>query len=184
MNLGKVETVRNWGHNKMTQTACFDNISKIEKILGLGNHYRWFIPKYSENAEPSTRFTKKVEPFERESEQQLPFETLMSAFTAPPALRYFHNNQEENIVTDASADVSAEVLSQRDEKVLLRRVADYFINQSPAKCKCDIYGKEVMAFIKALKVRRHDCEGPAYPLHLKTDHKHLKYIMTKQRLNR
>jgi hypothetical protein len=47
------------------------------------------MPKYSGKVEPLTRLTKKDEPFVWESEQQLAFETMITAFTLAPAVATF-----------------------------------------------------------------------------------------------
>jgi len=83
------------------------------------------VPKYSENAEPLTRLTKKDEPFVWESEQQFPVGTMISAFTTAPVLRYFDQDKEVIIEMDVSDYVSTGVFSQRDDKGVLHPVA-YF----------------------------------------------------------
>ena len=110
-----------------------------------------------------TRLTKKDEPFVWEAEQQLGFETMVTAFTMAPALRHFNHEREVIIETDASDYVSAGVLSQRDDEGVLYPVAYYSKKHSPAECNYDIYDKELMAIIKALEEWRPECEGAAYP---------------------
>jgi len=61
-----------------------------------------FIPKYSEKAEPLTKLTKKDEPFVWGAEQQLAFETMVTAFTAAPALRHFDHESEVIIEAEDS----------------------------------------------------------------------------------
>jgi len=80
--------------------------------------------------------------------------------------------------------VSAGVLSQRDHEGVLHLMAYCSKKHSPAECNYDIYNKELMAIIKALEEWRPECEGAAYPLQLITDHKNLKYFMSKKLLNR
>jgi len=139
---------------------------------------------YSEKAEPLTRLTKKHEPFVRESEQQLAFKTMITAFTTAPALRHFDHEREIIIETDASDCVSAGVSSQRNDEGVLHPVAYFSKKHSPADCNYDIYDKELMAIIKALEEWRPECEGATYLLQLITDHKNLEYFMTKNLLNR
>jgi hypothetical protein len=71
------------------------------------------------------RLTRKDEPFVWEAEQQLAFETMVTAFTTAPALRHFDHEREVIIETDASNYVSAEVLSQRDDERVLHPVVYY-----------------------------------------------------------
>ena len=115
MDEDKVETVRNWSTEKKTENGRLNNLFEVQQFLWFCNYYRRFIPNYSEKAEPLTRLTKKDEPFVWESEQQLAFETMVTAFTTAPALRHFDHEREVIIETDASDYVSAGVLSQRDD---------------------------------------------------------------------
>jgi hypothetical protein len=117
-------------------------------------------------------------------EQQLAFETMVTAFTTALTLRHFDHKREVIIETDASDYMSAGVLSQRDDEGILHPVVDYFNKHSPGECNYDIYDKELMAIIKVLEEWRPECEGAAYPLQLITDHKNLEYCMTKKLLNR
>ena len=183
MDEDKVETVRNWSREKKTKNGRLNNLFEVQQFLGFCNYYRQFIRKYSEKAEPLTWFTKKDEPFVWESEQQLAFETMVTAFTMAPALRHFDHEREVIIETDASDYVSAGVLSQRDDERVLHPVAYYSKKHSLAECNYDIYDLELMAIIKALEEWRPECESAAYPLQLITDHKNLEYSMTKKLLN-
>jgi len=184
MDEDKVETTRNWSREKKTKNGPLNKLFEVQQFLGFFNYYWCFIPKYSEMAEPLMRLTKKDEPFVWESEQQLAFETMITAFTTAPALCHFDHEREVIIETDASDYVSAGVLSQRDDEGVLHPVAYFSKKHSPAECNYDIYNKELMAIIKALEEWRPECEGAAYPLQLITDHKNLECFMTKKFLNR
>jgi hypothetical protein len=183
MDEDKIETVRNWSREKMTENGRLNNLFEIQQFLGFCNYYRRCIPKYSKKAEPLTRLTTKDEPFIWGSEQQLAFETMVTAFTTPSALQHFDHEREIIIGTDASDYVSAGVLSQRDDEGVLQPVAYYSKKHSPAECNYDIYDKELMAMIKALEEWIPECEGAGYPLQLITDHENLEYFMTKKLLN-
>ena len=115
MDEHKVETVWNWSPEKKTKNGRLNNLFEVQQFLGFCNYYRRFIPRYLEKAEPLTKLTKKDEPFVWESEQQLAFKTMVTAFTTAPALRHFNHEREVMIETDASDYVSAGVLSQRDD---------------------------------------------------------------------
>jgi hypothetical protein len=183
MDEDKVETVQNWRWKKKTENRQLNHLFEVQQFVEFCNYYRQFIPKYSENAEPLTRLTKKDEPFVWGSEQQLAFEIMVTAFTTAPALRHSDHEWEVIIETDVSDYVSAGVLSQWDNEGVLHPVAYYSKKHLPAEWKYDIYDKELMAIIKALEEWRPECEGAAYPLQLITDHKNLEYFMTKKLLN-
>ena len=184
MDEDKVETIRNRSQEKKTKNGRRNNLFEVQQLLSFCNYYQRFIPKYSEKAEPLTRLTKKDEPFVWESEQQLAFETMITAFTTALALHHFDHKREVIIETDASAYVSAGVLSQRDDEGVLHPVAYFSKKNTPAECNYDIYDKELMGIIKALEEWRPECEGAAYLLQLITNHKNLEYFMTKKLLNR
>jgi hypothetical protein len=77
----KVETLRNWSREKKTKNGRLNNLFEVQQFIGYCNYYQRFIAKYSEKAEPLTRLTKKDELFVWESEQQLAFETMITAST-------------------------------------------------------------------------------------------------------
>jgi len=106
------------------------------------------------------------------------------ALTTPPVLQHFDHDREVIIETDASDYVSARVLSQSGDDVVLHPVAYYSKQHTPAKCNSDIYDKKLMAIIKALEEWRPEGEGAAFPFELITDHKSLGYFITKRLLNR
>jgi len=183
MDEDKVETVRNWSREQKKNNGMLNNLLEVQQCLGLCNYYRWFISMYSEMAKLLTQLTKKDEPFVWEAEQQLVFEAMVTAFTTAPVLRHFDHEKEMIIETDASDYVSGGVLSQYNDDGVLHPVAYFSKKHTPAECNYDIYDKELMAIIKALKEWRPECEGAAYPLKLLTDHKNLEYFMTKKLLN-
>jgi len=120
-----VETVRNWSKEKKTENGRLNNLFEVQQFLGFCHYYRWFNSKYSEKAEPLTRLTRKDEPFVWEAEQQLAFETMVTAFTTLLAHQHFDREREVIIATDASDYVSAGVLPQQDDEGVLHPVPYY-----------------------------------------------------------
>jgi len=78
---------------------------------------------------------------------------MITSFTTAPALNHFDHEREVIIETDASDYVSAGVLFQRHNEVVLYPVAYFSKKHSPAECNYDIYDIESMAYIKALEER-------------------------------
>jgi len=109
---------------------------------------------------------------------------MVLMITTAPILRHFDHSREVIIETDASDFVSAGALSQRDGEGVLHPVAFFSKKLSPAECKYDIYDKELMAIIKALKEWRPECEMAEHTLQLITNHNNLEYFMSKKLLNR
>jgi len=63
MDEDKIETIRNWRREEKTENGRLKKLFEVQQFLGFCNFYWRFIPKYSEKAEPLTRFTKKDKPF-------------------------------------------------------------------------------------------------------------------------
>jgi len=61
-----------------------------------------------------------------------------------------------------------------------------FLSQSlnPAERNYNIYDRELLAVIQALKEWRHYLHGSPYPVKVQTDHKNLTYFKQPQNLNR
>jgi len=118
-----------------------------------------------------------------EKEQQLAFETMVTAVKTAPVLRNFDHDRDVIIETDASDYVCAGVLFQCDDDAVLHPVVYCSKKHSPAECNYDIYDKSLMANIKALEEWRPECEGAWYPLELITEHQNIEYFMRKMLLN-
>jgi len=184
MDQDMVDTVRNWAREKKTENGRLNNLFEVQQFLGFCNYYRRFIKGYSDIAEPLTRLTKKDAPCEWLEDQQRAFEEMIRKFTTAPTLRHFDHNREVVIETDASVYVSAGVLSQMDHDGILHPVAFFSKKHTPAECNHYMYDEELVAIIRELEEWRLECEGAEHPLQLITDHKNLKYCMSKRLLNR
>jgi len=182
MDEDKVETVRNWSREKTTYNGQLNTLFDVQQFLGFCKYCQRFVPKHSDKAESPMRLTKKDEPFVWESEQQLPFETMITAFTTAPAVCHFDHECEVNIELDASDYLFAGVLSQRYDEGVLHPEVNVSKKHTPAEWNYDIYDKQLMVIIKALQEWKPECEGAAYQLLLITDHKNLECFMTKKLL--
>jgi hypothetical protein len=74
------------------------------------------------------------EPLVCDSEQQLAFETLITALTKAPAHHHFDNDKEVIIQTYTSDFVSAGVLLHRVVEGVLHQVANYSKKRTPVQC--------------------------------------------------
>jgi len=184
MDEDRIESIRNWSREKKTVNGWLIILFEVQQFLGFCNCYWQLISKHSEQAEPLTRLPKKDEPFVSESEQQLAFDTMVTAFRTALVLWHFTHDREVIIETDASDYVSTGVLPQYNDDGVLHPVFYYSKERPPAKCNHDIYHKELEAIIKALEEWRPECEGVAYPLKQLTDHMIVEYFMTKKLLKR
>lgn len=108
---------------------------------------------------------------------------MTTTLTTAHILQNFDYEKEIIIETDTSDYKTARLLSQRDDEGVLHPVAYFSTKHTPANCDYDIYEKEQMAIIEVFEEWRLECKGAAYPLQWITDHKNIKYFMTKKLLN-
>ena len=60
MDEDEFETIRNWSREEKTANRRLNNLFEVQQFLGFCHYYRQFISKYSEEAEPLMRLTKKM----------------------------------------------------------------------------------------------------------------------------
>ena len=92
--------------------------------------------------------------------------------------------KKHKIECDASDYATGAVLSQLEENGLWQPIAFYSKSMLDAERNYDIYDKELLAIIKALKEWRHYIQGLPHPVEIWMDHKNLEYFMTSQNLTR
>ena len=112
------------------------------------------------------------------------FQQLKNAFTTAPILAHFHPDRPSTIETDASDFAIAAVLSQPDSSDILHPIAFYSRKLTAAELNYEIYDKEMLAIVMALKEWRAYLEGAAHPFTVYTDHRNLEYFTTTKVLNR
>jgi hypothetical protein len=176
MDPEKIRTITEW--------PPIANVKDVQSFLGFANFYRRFIYNFSKIAAPLTRLTKKDIKWDWNAECQQAFDTLRAAFTSEVVLAHYDPEREIVVETDASDYVSAGILSQYDDKRVLRPIAYFSRKHSPAECNYEIYDKELMAIVRAFENWRPELEGSAHPIDIITDHKNLEYFTTTKLLSR
>jgi len=176
MDSFKVETVKAWPPP--------ENLQDVRAFLGFAIFYRRFVKGYSKVVEPLTRLTRKGQPFKWETNQQELFDGLKTSFTTAPILRWFAHDRDIVVETDASDIVSAAVLSQYDDEGTLHPVAFFSKKHSPTECNYEIFDKELMAIVRAVKEWRTELQSVENPISVLMDHKNLEYFITTKLLNR
>jgi hypothetical protein len=142
------------------------------------------VKSYSKIVEPMTRLTRKDTHFIWSEECSKSFETLKKAFIMAPVLRRFDYERQIILDTDASDYVSAGILSQYDDEVMLHPVAFFSKKHTPAECNYKIYDKELMPIVRAFEEWRPKLEGALHPIQVLSDYKNLEYFMSTKLLNR
>ena len=86
-------------------------------------------------------------------------------------------------MTDASLTASGGILMQKDFNGDLHPCAYHSATFAPAEWNYDIYDRELLAVIQALKEWRHYLTGTEHPVTVITDHKNLGYFKQPQNLS-
>jgi hypothetical protein len=160
------------------------SVHDVQVFLGLANFYRRFIRGYSKIASPLTRLLQKNCTFEFDASASQAFAQLKAAFTSAPVLAHFHPDRPSTIETDASDFAIAAVISQPDADGVLHPIAFYSRKLTAPELNYEIYDKEMLAIVTALKEWRAYLESAAHPFTVYTDHKNLEYFATTKVLNR
>ena len=172
----KVQTIVEWDTPR--------NIKDVQSFLRFANFYRGFIKEYSKIVELLTNLTHKDKKFMWNPEAQRAFEELKQRFTESPILAFFDPEREVVIETDASDHTIASVISQPDDQGRLRPLAFYSKKLGPAECNYQIYEKELLAIVTALKEWCQYVEGNKRTVKVITDHRNLEYFQTVKLNNR
>ena len=100
---------------------------------------------------PITKLTGKNTPWTWGTELEKAFQGLKDAFTSALILQHFDYEKAIVVETDASDYVSARVLSQPDNKGVLRPVAFFSKKHSLAEFNYEIYDKELLAIVRSFE---------------------------------
>jgi len=88
------------------------------------------------------------------------------------------------LITDASDYVTGAILEQDNALGRSHLVAYYSKSPQPAEQNHEIYNKELLAIVQALKHFCHYLQGNVHQMWIFSDHMNLKYFTTKQTLTR
>jgi len=176
MEKEKVEAVQNW----TTPTTIKD----IEKFLGFANFYRRFIKNFSMIAAPLNALKGgKVEKIWKwESEEQNAFDAIKKAITSEPVLTLPNEEGKFQVEVDASNVGTGAVLSQ-EQQGKWHPVAFMSKSLLDTEKNYEIYDKELLAIVKALKAWRQYLIHANQQFEVWTDHENLKYFREPQKLN-
>ncbi|KAL5498599.1 hypothetical protein ACEPAH_1953 [Sanghuangporus vaninii] len=157
------------------------NVRELQQFLGLGNWLRRFVKDYSSVVKPLTSLTGKVE-WKWGKEEQDAFEELKRRLSSPPVLAIPNAEDPFRVEADASDFATGGVLLQKQEgrwKVIAYRSSTFL----EAERNYEIYDKEMLAIVQALKEWRQYLQGASKPFEVWTDHANLTYFRSPQKLN-
>ena len=159
-------------------------VRDVQSFLGFANYYRRFIPEYSTIARPLLDLTKKDHSWNWTPACQKSFDKLKKLFLSQPVLQLPNPSAPFALATDASKFTSGAVLLQTDPNGKWHPCSYLSQSFSPAKRNYDIYDRELLAILHALKAWRQYLSGSPFPVQVFTDHKNLTYFRQAQHLNR
>ena len=168
MDPRKIEVIVNWEQPK--------NVSKVRSFLGLAGYYKQFVQHFSLIAAPLTRLTRKGVKYEWSEECEQSFQELKNQLTTAPVLVLPTPGVEYVVLNDASRPGILCVLMQNG------RVITYAFQQlKKRETNYPTHDLELAIVVFALKIQRHYLYRETCRIF--TDHKSLKYFLTKKELN-
>jgi RNase H-like domain found in reverse transcriptase/Reverse transcriptase (RNA-dependent DNA polymerase) len=158
-------------------------LKQTRSFLGFGNFYWKFISHYSELAQPLNNLTKKDKKFEWTTECQKAFDIMKKQFIEELVLLMPNQSKPFQIESDASKVATGAVLTQLNSNGDRHPVAFLSKTFSETERKYEIYDRELLGIIQALKEWRHYIPGSRHTTIVYSDHKNLTYFRTAQKLN-
>ena len=153
-------------------------VKDVQSFLGFANFYRKFIAGYAEIAKPLDNLKRKDQKWEWTKECDQAFNTLKQRFLSKPILQIPDKSKPFVLETDASKYASGAILLQEDSNGDLKPCGYISKGFNPAEQRYQIYDRELLAIIRALKTWRHYLEGPE--ITIRCDHKNLTYFKNPQ----
>jgi RNase H-like domain found in reverse transcriptase/Reverse transcriptase (RNA-dependent DNA polymerase) len=151
-------------------------LKQTRSFLGFGNFYRKFISHYSKLARPLNNLMNKDKKFEWTTKCQKAFDTMKKQFMEEPVLLMPNQSKPFQIESDASKVATGTVLSQLDLNGDQHPVAFLSKTFSETKRKYEIYDRELLGIIRALKEWRHYIQGSGHTTIVYSNHKNLMYF--------
>ena len=150
-------------------------VKDMKAFLGSGftGFYHYFVPR------PLIELTKKASIFHWDEPQIKAFETLKSLMCCQPVLRQPNYRKPFFLATDASAYSVGAILSQKGElhphtkKSAQHPITYYSATFTPTEKNYDIYERELLAILKALKHWRSHLAATEIPVTVLTDQANL-----------
>ena len=124
-------------------------VKGVWNFLGFVNFYWQFIKFFAEVAVPLIRLIDDVSWWWTEQEQKV-FERLKTAFVSEFTLASFDSDYKTILKADLSKYITEGVLSQFDNKGVLKSCAYFLKKNSSAECNYKIHDKELLTVICCL----------------------------------
>ncbi|MBW0565070.1 hypothetical protein O181_104785 [Austropuccinia psidii MF-1] len=169
MDQAKVQQVLNWPPPR--------NLKALQSFHGFANFYRHFIKNYSKKLSLLTSFLKKDSCFPLYEKALSQFHQLKEAFTTAPILSHFNPSLPAIVEPDASNYALDAVLSQSSDSGK-HPIAFDSHKLIPAELNYEIYYKELLGIVWALKCWRTFILSLPSPFEALTDCSSLQFFMS------
>ena len=182
MDPTKVKGVVDW--------SPLQSITDVHSFLGFMGFYQYFILNYSLIAQPLIQLTQKNTPFNWDQSCMHAFEHLKLLMCTKPILQQPDYTKAFFLTTDASAYSMGTVLLQegelnhRTQKPMLCPVTYYLSTFTPTKRNYNIYEREFLGVLKALKCFRPHVAAMEIPVIILTNYANLMHWKATRKVNR
>lgn len=175
MDHSKTAAIANW------LEPC--NLWDVQGFLSFANFYYQFIQNFLAKVCLLNDLTKKNTLWRWEKDKGAAFAILKQAFTEAPVLVLYDPKCLTEVEVDASNFATDGVLLQKGDNGLWHPIAYRFETMNAPECNYEIYDKEFIAIVRALKDWRHYLKGlPKFTVI--SDHKNLEYWTKAHNLTR
>ena len=164
----KLKVVHDWEPPK--------SVKAVQSFIGFCNFYWKFIPNSSTLSQPLHDLTRKGVPFNWKREKYDTFIKLKEIFLSILVIHMPDTTKPFFVMTDASLVATGGVLMQKDSNGDLHPCAYHSTTFSLAEWNYDIYDRELLTVIQALKEWWHYLTGMEHPVAVTMDHKNLGYF--------
>ena len=175
MDPTKLKAMEQWEPPKLVKV--------IRSFIGFCNFYRKFIPNFSALARPLHDLTKKGVNFHWGKDQDNAFIKLKETFLSALVIKMPDTTKPFFVMTDTSLMALGGVLMQKDSNGDLHPWAYHSATFSPAEQNYNIYNRELLTVIQALKEWQHYLTRTKHLVTVITDHKNLGYFKQPQNLS-
>jgi len=158
------------------------NLHEVRSFLGFGNYYKDFIANYLGIMQPLHDLTKKSTQWHWDEPQHTMFETLKELFTLYPVLRNPDPTKCYILDTDVSKYAVGATISQQFSDGR-HPIAYYSKSLLSAECNYNIYNRELLAIIYAVKAFRYLLLGAQQKFLIRCDYENLKYFKLPQKIS-
>ena len=147
------------------------------------NYYRKFIERFSQIAQPLIVLTCKDITFVWGHNYKEAFKKLVYRLTIVPILAIFDLERKTILETDVLDYAVGVYLTQKGDDDKIQIVVFYSRKITGPELNYDIYNKELLAVVEALREWRVYLEGTKYSIQIYIDYKNLLYQTSTKQLN-